>query len=158
MWAPGQCGIFSGSCQQWSWGLSLILSYIWHRHSSVARQYAFVKKHLIFHYFLLHLGFSFHQSYVFLHFSKGIKQTSLQSETSLSFLFPQETCFPCFQKSMLTSPCCWASQSRAREASKGTGPGGSCLQPESVWHCSLHTFQNASFWGKLPEFDLNPTV
>lgn len=69
---------------------------------------------------------------VFLHFSKDTKQTSLQSETSLSFLFPQETCFPYFQKPVLASPCCWASQSHARGASKGTGHGGSCLQPESV--------------------------
>lgn len=120
------------------------------------------KTYLFFHYFFLHLGFSLHQShhcfFFFFHFSKGTKQTSLQSETSLSFLFPQETCFPYFQKPVLASPCCWASQSRVRGASKGTGPGGSCLQPETVWCCGLLAFQNASFWGKLLEFDLEPNM
>lgn len=96
----------------------------------------FVRRHncliSFFHDLFLHLGdfflfiFFIKNTTVFFLFSKGAKQTSLQSERSLILLFPQETCFPSFKKPLLASPCCWASQSCFRGASNG-GRGWECL-------------------------------
>lgn len=100
VWAPGQSGIFSGSCQQWLWGLSLIPSYVWHRHSHAARQCAFVKKQcLIFNYFFLHLGFSFYQNHHYFPYFFQRQQTNKPSKWNKpEFSFPSGDLFSLFSE------------------------------------------------------------
>lgn len=116
---------------------------------------------VLFHFFTIcffiwGIFFFIKNTTVFFLFSKGAKQTSLQSERSLIFLFPQETCFPSFKKPLLASPCCWASQSCFRGASNG-GRGWECLG--LVWGslgCSFPTFRSTSFHkaGRIAEVSL----
>lgn len=103
---------------------------------------------------------------VFFPFSKGAKQTSLQSETSLIFLFPQETCFPSFHNPVLASPCCWASRSCV-SIKWGQGLGGAIYNLRvfgSSFGFTVLQFPPLSKMpasrekGELHEFDLDAVV